>query len=154
MNLRDGDTHILFNDTTNKAYLWQKGGPDNALFEWEMRNDTVRRWFLHWGWCPRGDYLLGAPSSVHGAAYGYWFVPLFDVAPNGPMHKGGRSGIGIHGGGSGLPNPYADRQGWVPTHGCLRVQNGDLAVLVRHARECQLAGHQAYITVAGTAGVL
>lgn len=30
-----------------------------------------------------------------------------------------------HGGGSGLANPYAPYQGWVPTLGCLRMQNAD-----------------------------
>ena len=32
----------------------------------------------------------------------------------------------IHGGGSKLPHPYAEKQGWVPTKGCTRAQNGDL----------------------------
>ncbi|MGH3578857.1 MAG: L,D-transpeptidase family protein, partial [Mycobacterium sp.] len=41
----------------------------------------------------------------------------------------GRHGIGIHGGGTGLEDPYADEQGWVKTHGCFRVQNQDLRSL-------------------------
>src|SRR5882672_7259955 len=126
-NLRDGDLHIVFNDTSNRAALWRRGGPNVARYEWEMRNDTVRRWFLKWGWCPRGEYLIGAPSSLHAPAYGFSFTPLFDMAPDGPMYKGGRSGIGSHGGGTGLPDPYAPNQGWRPTHGCLRCQNRDLA---------------------------
>jgi hypothetical protein len=32
----------------------------------------------------------------------------------------------IHGGGSGLPDPMAPRQGWVPTYGCARGQNEDV----------------------------
>jgi RHS repeat-associated protein len=32
----------------------------------------------------------------------------------------------IHGGGAGLPDPYAPRQGWVPTRGCTRGQNEDV----------------------------
>ncbi len=34
-------------------------------------------------------------------------------------------------GGSGLPDPYADYQGWIPTYGCLRMQNADGVVLSR-----------------------
>ena len=32
----------------------------------------------------------------------------------------------IHGGGYGLENPLAAKQGWQPTHGCTRMQNDDL----------------------------
>jgi hypothetical protein len=32
----------------------------------------------------------------------------------------------IHGGGSSLPDPYAPRQGWRPTYGCIRMQNEDI----------------------------
>ena len=35
----------------------------------------------------------------------------------------------IHGGGKGLDNPLADRQGWMPTHGCTRLQNQDIKAL-------------------------
>ena len=36
------------------------------------------------------------------------------------------NGKDIHGGGSGLPDPYAPRQGWIPTQGCIRMQNEDV----------------------------
>ncbi len=32
----------------------------------------------------------------------------------------------IHGGGSSLADPYAPRQGWRPTYGCIRMQNEDI----------------------------
>lgn len=35
----------------------------------------------------------------------------------------------VHGGGSGLPNPYAPKQGWKPTEGCTRAQNEDIEEL-------------------------
>lgn len=35
----------------------------------------------------------------------------------------------IHGGGTGLPDPYAPRQGWKPTQGCTRAQNEDVETL-------------------------
>jgi RHS repeat-associated protein len=37
----------------------------------------------------------------------------------------------IHGGGKGLANPLADRQGWMPTHGCTRMQNEDIKALTK-----------------------
>lgn len=41
----------------------------------------------------------------------------------------------IHGGGSKLPHPYAEKQGWVPTKGCTRAQNGDLEKFAEIIRE-------------------
>jgi hypothetical protein len=38
-------------------------------------------------------------------------------------------GRAIHGGGTGLPDTQADRQGWVPTMGCTRRQNEDVIKL-------------------------
>ena len=35
----------------------------------------------------------------------------------------------IHGGGTGLPDPFADTQGWKPTMGCTRGQNEDVIKL-------------------------
>jgi hypothetical protein len=35
----------------------------------------------------------------------------------------------VHGGGSGLLDPYARRQGWKPTEGCTRAQNEDIEAL-------------------------
>jgi hypothetical protein len=35
----------------------------------------------------------------------------------------------LHGGGSGLPDPLASRQGWKPTLGCTRMQNEDVTKL-------------------------
>jgi hypothetical protein len=117
-----------------------------------MRNDAVRRWFGRWGWCPRGQYIAGAPSDLASVAFGMHFTPLYDVRADGPMAKEHRSGIGIHGGGSGLANPLADRQGWKPTHGCLRVQNIDNEMLVRYIRRAQAAGNRVFVTVGGDAG--
>jgi len=39
------------------------------------------------------------------------------------------SGKDIHGGGSGLADPFADYQGWRPTYGCIRMQNADVRSL-------------------------
>jgi lipoprotein-anchoring transpeptidase ErfK/SrfK len=67
------------------------------------------------------------------------------------MDRYGRAGIGIHGGGSGLPAPFAARQGWAKTHGCVRVQNEDLTKLVKIVKGCLAAGGHVRLTVSGEA---
>jgi hypothetical protein len=87
--------------------------------------------------CPPGlGYSVGTPQacatrlqngSVHinnsdDQAYGCWFTPIGDDA-TGDMAQHDRAGIGIHGGGSDLPDSFAMYQGWEYTFGCLRLQN-------------------------------
>jgi len=43
----------------------------------------------------------------------------------------------IHGGGSGLRDPWAPRQGWVPTMGCTRGQNEDVQDLCDKIQQWQ-----------------
>jgi len=50
---------------------------------------------------------------------------------------GGVLGRDIHGGGTGLTDPYAPRQGWVPTYGCTRGQNEDVQRLGNAIQEFQ-----------------
>ena len=69
---------------------------------------------------PDGNYTVSAEepgqsaADANGPAYGTFYIRTGDAR-----------GRDIHGGGSGLPDPFAPRQGWVPTHGCLRMQNID-----------------------------
>ncbi len=69
---------------------------------------------------PDGNYTVSAEepgksrAGSNGPAYGTFYISTGDSR-----------GRDIHGGGSGLPDPFAPRQGWVPTHGCLRMQNVD-----------------------------
>ena len=69
---------------------------------------------------PDGKYIVSAEepgqsaADANGPAYGTFYIKTADPR-----------GRDIHGGGSGLPNPFAPRQGWVPTYGCLRMQNVD-----------------------------
>lgn len=69
---------------------------------------------------PDGDYTASAEqpgqsaAEANGPAYGTFYVKTGDPR-----------GRDIHGGGSGLPDPFAPRQGWTPTLGCLRMQNED-----------------------------
>lgn len=41
----------------------------------------------------------------------------------------------IHGGGSGLKDPFANRQGWNPTLGCTRAQNEDVKTLCEKSEQ-------------------
>ena len=69
---------------------------------------------------PDGKYIVSADepgqstADANGPAYGTFYIKTGDPR-----------GRDIHGGGSGLTDPFAPRQGWVPTHGCLRMQNVD-----------------------------
>lgn len=77
---------------------------------------------------PRGSLPNGLYTHVsaeitdgkYGPAYGTFYIT-----------SGDPRGRDIHGGGSGLPDPYAAFQGWVPTYGCLRMQNADGEALAR-----------------------
>ena len=88
--------------------------------QWECRDDFVPGYNASGD--PRGSLPNGLYTHVHaevtngayGPAYGNFYIT-----------SGDPRGRDIHGGGSGLPDPYADYQGWVPTYGCLRMQNAD-----------------------------
>ena len=65
---------------------------------------------------PLGSYIVSAedPPAENSAAYGTFYITTGDAR-----------GRDIHGGGSDLPDPFAPRQGWEATLGCLRCQNED-----------------------------
>ena len=66
---------------------------------------------------PNGNYIVSAEvpgGRDNGPAYGTFYIETHD----------GRE-RDIHGGGSDLEDPFAPRQGWEPTYGCLRMQNED-----------------------------
>lgn len=77
--------------------------------------------------CPPGLFYIGAPQhlSPPEAPYGHVFTPLYDNPTSNAFAAHGRDGIGVHGGGSDLPDPFAPSQGWEWTFGCLRLQNID-----------------------------
>ena len=71
---------------------------------------------------PIGDYVVSAeePPAENNACYGTFYITTGDPR-----------GRDIHGGGSDLDDPYAPRQGWEGTYGCLRMQNEDGEALSR-----------------------
>jgi len=60
--------------------------------------------------------------------------------PNDILKTDDARGRWIHGGGSGLFNPLAPRQGWRPAVGCTRMQNEDIQELVDMVRERKQGG--------------
>lgn len=109
------------------------GKPDGLLHQFACHDVGVNDQYVtagedvygHLCKCPPGEYGLGRPEHLipPQLPYGYFFTPLIDI--NGIEAAHGRDGIGIHGGGSDLPNPFSPRQGWEYTFGCLRLQNED-----------------------------
>ncbi len=88
---------------------------------------------VHGGDTPPGLYEVTGVERIpaddpQAASFGAWYLWLAEQ--EGQESSRGRSGIGWHGGGSGLPNPLAPRQGWQVTHGCLRSQNEDLEKII------------------------
>jgi hypothetical protein len=149
--VRVGDLHLVFDDSANRLKVWDKGaGGGVLLFACPARNDTVRLGFFRWGACPRGTYRLAEPVAMgFSVPFGPWFIRLLDTP--GLMAKFKRSGIGIHGGGSGLASPGSPRQGWAKTHGCVRLQNADLEEVAELVKSYQAEGRNAYVTVCGRA---
>ena len=92
----------------------------SVIAEWPCSDDFVPGYNATGD--PRGSLPNGVYTSVtaevtdgaYGPAYGTFYITTHD-----PRARD------IHGGGSGLPDPNADYQGWVPTYGCLRMQNAD-----------------------------
>jgi len=79
---------------------------------------------------PPGRYTVTAEVSKEGFkdkngrpdhAYGTFYITTGDPR-----------GRDAHGGGSGLADPFAPRQGWADTQGCLRMQNEDGEDLSRY----------------------
>jgi hypothetical protein len=107
----------------------------DEVFQCEAHGESVEcptldpLFFGHYGLCPIGDYMLGTPRRNNPGddeyiAEGSWFIPILDV--HDLWVPDGRSGLGIHGGGTGLADPFLPEQGWALTLGCIRLQNADL----------------------------
>lgn len=131
----------MFDSDAKLCKVYQGNGIE--VLSCEMHDGAVNGpGFGFRGRCPRGTWKLGLPVDVDEPSLGLHFTPLLNIP--------GRHGIGIHGGGSGLYDPFAARQGWVVTFGCLRVQNDDNAKLVDLIRSAHhYASGDCWITVQG-----
>lgn len=122
--LSPGDVHMVVSREAETLKAFNHRG--EVLFK-----IPARAWGQHRDWhSPNGDtppgvYYVGTIYDTPGERpYGRYCLDLVDLTGN--EDGNGRAGISLHGGGSGLPNPFAPYQGWVNTHGCVRVQNADL----------------------------
>lgn len=138
--MRPNDLHIVVNGETQKLVAYRKDG--SVVYACPARCFGQHAdWTRTNGDTPPGVYRCGTIYDTRGeASYGRWCVDLEDL--EGQETGNGRAGISLHGGGSGLANPFAPYQGWQATHGCIRVQNADLERLVSLIRE-----HTTYLQV-------
>ena len=73
-------------------------------------------------------YKVGPIEEIEKGSLDFGFYKIRLTGKPADVH--GRTGLLIHGGGKKLPNPLADYQGWQCTHGCIRMQNAHLKVLI------------------------
>ncbi len=145
--------------------------PEDTMFHFHADNESLKCYYgngvLQWcvkargvgshrdfrvnGNTPPGLYELDRPQSISprdekAFALGAWFVPL-KVFVSHDSVRYGRKDIGIHGGGSDLPQPLAPHQGWEATHGCIRVQNVDLPRVASSVSNALDNGNHAWLLV-------
>lgn len=143
----------MISGTTRKCTVWNKSG--TPLFFCEARTDGWNGpgYEVQNGDTPPGLYECGLvtwtkktePQSIWNS-FGEVFVDLEELQDQEASR--GRAGVGLHGGGSGLANPTAPRQGWYKTHGCVRFQNEDIVKLVKNfIIPCKAKAGTAYVNV-------
>jgi hypothetical protein len=128
-----GDFHLVVNAAaeTIKAFTFE------GKFLWErpcLAMGQNPNWRLRGGDTPPSVYKLGVlyDDRANGTmlrAYGWQFYDMIDcdnVRREDGENTNGRSGVGLHGGGSSLADPFAPYQKLVATLGCLRMFNADL----------------------------
>ena len=128
---------IQFQRSKQTIYAMDEGY--NVIGQWECRDDFIPGYNAQGD--PRGSLPDGVYTDVsaevtngrYGPAYGNFYIT-----------SGDPRGRDIHGGGTGLADTYADYQGWVPTYGCLRMQNADGVELSRLIID---AGNSVVLTV-------
>jgi hypothetical protein len=140
----DDDRHLVFNASRHNLKCYRRDG----TLEWDMEahgEGTGGDSSLPKGNTPPGLYRVDRIELTAGdPAYGPYAIKLDPIE----LDKGGtRDGIYIHGGGSGLKTPSATQQGWRKTHGCIRVQNGQLGTIVNKVRGVQGRRGQVWVTV-------
>lgn len=133
---------LIVNRSTNKMKLYDMHWEEVGL--WEARTEGQHRdWSKKNGDTPTGLYSID-PNRValrpektgwpkNDRAYGEGKINMNAEAGNAwrAEKQYGRSGFAIHGGGTRLgKQAFDDRQGFVPTQGCIRMQNEDVVALI------------------------
>lgn len=143
---KPGDIHVVVSASQQTMNCFDFSGKK----QWGIEAHCVGQladWRQPNGDTPRGMYEVGVIYDTPGeAAYGDWCIDLEDL--EGQESDNGRAGISIHGGGSASPRPFADKQGWYPTHGCIRCQNGDMRQRVYPTfKSVKAAKRKVFVTV-------
>ncbi len=155
LEVAPGDLHFVANLKTNilKCFVVVSDGVTQNRYNVPVRGYGANGpgWEVWGGDTPPGPYRCGLIYDIpetdpQAASFGPYFVDLEEL--DNQERRYGRAGIGLHGGGSALPDAWkAARQGWQVTHGCLRVQNEDLRKIVDSIRFIRRNGGESFITV-------
>jgi len=144
--------HFVVNGESKNMVAYNRDG--KSVFQCEARcYGQHNNWRAPNGDTPPGLYEVGVVYDTSGESpYGEYCVDLIDL--EGQETGNGRAGISLHGGGSGLANPFAPYQGWQATHGCIRVQNADLTRIVRMLKDARKKDAKVFLTVVYPKGKL
>lgn len=139
------DIHIVINGDAKSLVAYDVNGKPKLQGEAHCYGQHAD-WTRTNGDTPPGVYEVGEIFDTPGeAAYGWYCIDLIDL--EGQESKYRRAGISIHGGGTNLPNPFAPRQGWLATHGCVRVQNFFLEMIVKLIKSTRALGGRVFVQV-------
>lgn len=156
MKLEAGDVHLVVHPAPTPSWaklkLFVAQGATSAVGRtWFVLCEGVRGddWRERGADTPPGFYEVGRPEYVDGTdrvAFGPAWLPLEPLS--GLVLETGRAGLGIHGGGTGVPGAETLlSQRLVPTLGCIRMHNGDLLELVGWVRMVHQLGHRVFLSV-------
>jgi len=147
------DRHAIVSAEYNTISCYDKDGNKRwtrPAYPWGQH----RNWKKPQGDTPPGSYkagiiytqVRGRDSNAVCNSYGRYCVDLIDL--EGQETGNGRGGISLHGGGTGLPDPWAEYQMLLNTEGCIRTHNKDLEdVIVPEIQKCQKLGGTFFLSV-------
>jgi hypothetical protein len=151
LNMGPNDLHLVCSAQYHKAGLFDHEGKKLASYDC-LCDGQHSNWHIARGDTPPGTYKAGIVYHQSFAnlpelhSYGFICIDLIDLENQ--ETGNGRSGISLHGGGTGLPNPLALMQELIATLGCLRFHNQDLEEdIAPRVTKCQKAGGTFYISV-------
>lgn len=112
-----GPAEVLTDMTSGKTFFYDPKDPSSFL-EIPSRNAVTR-----------AAHAKNADSPYHGSVTYCQRGKLGKPFGTAKLRTTDPRSRWVHGGGSGLPDPYAPEQGWKPTEGCTRAQNEDVEAL-------------------------
>jgi len=129
------DSIVTYQNLGFTTYYDSQGSYVNS---WPSRSDVARNSKPGAAGPYRSDHVYPSDGPHHNRPDAY--------GPNDVLKTDDPRGRWIHGGGTGLPDPQAPRQGWKPTLGCTRMQNEDIQELVDLVRATRTVDPKRTIT--------